>query len=46
MKKLYAVIFSLFVIAPVFAQDAPPADDPYAKFRSLWRGETERGGLL
>jgi hypothetical protein len=34
MKKLYAVIFSLFVIVPVFAQ----ADDPYAKFQGVWYG--------
>jgi hypothetical protein len=38
MKRLFiAVILSLAVL-PVFAQDAPPSDDPYAKFQGIWYG--------
>jgi hypothetical protein len=36
MKMIVSVLFLSLVVLPAFAQDTPPADDPYAKFQGVW----------
>jgi hypothetical protein len=36
MKRLFTIIILSFVAFFAFAQDAPPADDPYARFQGIW----------
>jgi hypothetical protein len=38
MKKLVLIVAFLLIASSAFAQDAPPADDPYAKFQGVWYG--------
>jgi hypothetical protein len=38
MKKLFIAIILIRLTFPVFAQNAPPANDPRAKFQGIWYG--------
>jgi hypothetical protein len=38
MKKLFISVMLVFLALPIFAQNAPSANDPRAKFQGIWYG--------
>jgi hypothetical protein len=38
MKKQFFAVILVYLTLPVFTQDVPSADDPYAKFQGVWYG--------